>query len=540
MNEIFRDLRHEPTVGHAETRDTANREVTDAKIKEVILTFGCRVKAFDGRCGDNAEDESKWSTFPSQAQTTIREIEHDDSFEWERRFLDILINPDDVEEGWSEIALEPDIKEAIQQLIQQPTNTVMHSYGILKRGRIGGALLYGPPGTGKTHLARVLARESKAITICASAADLVGIYTGETEKAIQGLFNLGRMLSPCTIFLDEADALFRSRKSDDKSWERSQMNQLLHEMDGLKKSRSSPIVLLATNFPNDLDSAVLRRVPSRIHIGLPSSEALQQIFQIYLAEEMLHPDVNLCHLADRSQGYSGSDIQTVCIQAALICDTFIGNDTRRHIMNSHFDKAFQRSAPTVSKGALAKIKAFSKEYNPAALESKERIGKVILLTEHRVFDTRNVRLHVAMITCPGSTQTCFPLVEWKKSRVPIDKFLCSLIACRYASCLSYQRGVNPTAFWRCTLRTVDLNDWTTLYREFLSQADNCNAPKSPKFRLAMWYSSNSSRQGLRENSYSGAECSTKESESFWTGVLMDKAFAFEGNQEIDSRFNWGE
>ncbi|KAL9032092.1 MAG: hypothetical protein Q9180_006704, partial [Flavoplaca navasiana] len=119
VDEIFHDLRHEPTVGHAGDRDTENRQVTDVKIKEAILTFGCRFKALD-EWGDDAEDESKWSTFPSQVQTTIREIENDNSFEWERGFLDRLINPDDVEEGWSQIALEPDIKEAIQQLIHQP------------------------------------------------------------------------------------------------------------------------------------------------------------------------------------------------------------------------------------------------------------------------------------------------------------------------------------------------------------------------------------------------------------------------------------
>ena len=109
--------------------------------------------------------------------------------------------------------------------------------------------------------------------ICASAANIENKYVGETEKAIQGLFSLGRMLSPCTIFIDEADALFRSRKPDDRGWERSQMNQLLYEMDGLKKSKSPPFVPLATNFPRELDHAVLRRVPSRIHIGLPSPEA---------------------------------------------------------------------------------------------------------------------------------------------------------------------------------------------------------------------------------------------------------------------------
>ncbi|KAL8715309.1 MAG: hypothetical protein Q9225_006425 [Loekoesia sp. 1 TL-2023] len=374
MAEIVCNLRQDSKEGYTVDQCTEDGHVTDADTKEAILTFGRREKALEDWC-DSAEDEaraSKWSSFPSQAQLTIRKIEDDESFEWEQRFLNLLINPDDVGEGWSEIALDSDIKEAIQQLIHQPSNTGVHSYGILKRGRIGGALLYGPPGTGKTHLARVLAHESKAITICASAADIENEYVGETEKAIRGLFNLGRMLSPCTIFLDEADALFRSRKSNDRGWERSQINQLLHEMDGLKKHKSSPFVLLATNFPHDLDHAVLRRVPSRIHIGLPSPEARQQIFQICLADETLHPEVDLCHLVDQSQGYSGSDIQTVCVHAALICDTIVGGDAKRYLMKHHFDKAFQRSAPTVSKAALAGIKAFAKDNDPAAFEHMER------------------------------------------------------------------------------------------------------------------------------------------------------------------------
>ncbi|KAL8781988.1 MAG: hypothetical protein Q9213_005753 [Squamulea squamosa] len=550
--EIFRDLRHEPTVGHAGDRDTGNRKLTDAEIKKAILAFGYRAKALDEWC-DNAEDESKWSTFSPQAQNTIREIEDDDSFEWERRFLDRLINPDDVEEGWSEIALEPDIKEAIEQLIHQQQNTSKHSYGILKRGRIGGALLYGSPGTGKTHLARVLARESKSITICASAADIENTYVGETEKAIQGLFNLGRMLSPCTIFLDEADALFKSRNSDDRSWERSRLNQLLHEMDGLKKSRSPPFTILATNFPNDLDSAVIRRVPSRIHIGLPSLEARQQIFQISLVEEKLHPDVDLCHLAERSQGYSGSDIQTVCIQAALICDTFVGDDARRYITNTHFDMAFQRSAPTVSKRALAEIKAFSKEYNPAALESIEQMDKV---GRHPNM-TSQLRCKEGKMTGGGDD------LPWKHTKMPpigrveeienhaSDTGLNELespyeyfplqpdsMQIRVLSVLP--SGNNPDGFLRCTLRTVDLNDWTTVYREVLSRANDGGIPNLPKMHLAVWCYMCSFLQGDRLYYDPGAEYATEEGfQKLWTKFQYDN-FSLEGNHKISHRFNWGD
>ena len=454
-----------------------------------------------------------------------------------------------MEEGWSEIALEPDIKEAIQQLINQPTDTSRHSYGILKRGRIGGALLYGPPGTGKTHLARVLARESKSITICVSTADLESKYVGETEKAIRGLFNLGRMLSPCTIFLDEADGLFRSRKSDDRGWERSRINQLLQEMDGLKKSRSQPFTILATNFPNDLDSAVLRRVPSRIHIGLPSLKVRQQIFQIYLAEEELHTDVNLYHLAESSQGYSGSDIQTVCVQAALICDASTGDDARRRITNTHFDKAFRRSAPTVSKGALAKIKAFSEQYDPAALESRERVDKdcngTSCLRYEELRTTRGndylprkhtnlpptgkveeIEDHADSARLDGSESSYryFPL-QPDSTQIRVLSVL--------------PKGSQLDGFLRCTLRTVDLNDWTTRYRDVLDKVDNTNFPKAPRFRLGFWYQVNTMR-------YSGADCycPTKETmeelENFWTNLGLDKEFSFEKNQGFDSRFNWGD
>lgn len=367
LNEILCSLRCGLSKEDSRNRDTVEEQTAEAKIKAGILNFGRRKKAVDDWY-DKTKDESRWSDFPPHVQNTIRKIENDDSLEWERRFLELLINPNDVEEGWSDIALEPDIKDSIQKTIDQPTQTDKRSYGILKRGRIGGALLYGPPGTGKTHLARVLARESKTITICVSAAQIEDKYVGEAEKAIQGLFNLAHMLSPCTIFLDEADALLRSRSSDDRSWERSRVNQLLHEMDGFKKSESSPFVILATNLPNDLDPAVLRRVPARIHIGLPSFELRKDIFQISLKEEILHTDVDLDHLARRSEGYSGSDIQTVCVQAALLCDTFVGEDEKRCLRNVHFEKAMRRCAPTVSRGALDRIEGFSREYDPAALE----------------------------------------------------------------------------------------------------------------------------------------------------------------------------
>jgi len=564
-----------------------HRDSKEEHIKEAILRIGLREKALDDWC-DSAEDEaraSKWSTFPTQAQSTIRQIEKNYKFKWEQQFLDLLINPDDVEEGWSQIALEPDVKEAIVQLIHQPSNTGMHAYGILKHGRVGGALLYGPPGTGKTHLARVLARESKAIMICASAADIVNMYVGETEKAIQGLFSLGRMLSPCTIFIDEADALFRSRKSDDRGWERSQMNQLLYEMDGLKKSKSPPFVLLATNFPRELDHAVLRRVPSRIHIGLPSPEARRQIFQICFADEMLHPDVNLCHLVEKSRGYSGSDIQTVCVQAALICDTIVGDDDARRILKQwHFEKAFQRSAPTVSKTALTGIRAFAKEFDPATLDymgQEEDVGhmpsKISCLRCEERKNTRGRNYQPRKQETPLSSRPNGLDLGLESLETNSTEHGRSTTAARKAEevdsqvngaglgeleepyqytplkpdskqirVLSIQpkKGGSDVAdegLLRCTLTTVDLDDWTMLYREVSSRSRAAGLPTSPKYRLTLWHYLSAFREGFRNSKYSGSSHFYEDRfHEFWMRLSVNNDLPFEGIEEIDQRFNWGD
>ncbi|KAH8662382.1 P-loop containing nucleoside triphosphate hydrolase protein, partial [Xylariales sp. PMI_506] len=192
--------------------------------------------------------------------------------------------------------------------------------GILRNSRINGALLYGPPGTGKTHLARVLAHEYSAIMIHVSAAELEHKYVGETEKAIKATFNLGTMLYPSIIFIDEADSLFRKRHSEDGTYTRDRLNALLTQTDGLVKSKKQPFLLLATNNPGDLDEAVLRRVPGRLYIGLPSERARANLLALFLGGETVDADVQLKEIAALTGGFSGSDLHTLCVQTALVSE----------------------------------------------------------------------------------------------------------------------------------------------------------------------------------------------------------------------------
>ena len=234
-------------------------------------------------------------------------------------------------------------------------------------------MLYGPPGTGKTHLARVAAYEFSSVLISVSSADITDMYVGQTEKAIKGLFSLARKLSPCIIFIDEAESLFRQRQPGDRSWERDRVNQFLAEMDNLVKQENAPFVLLASNYPGQLDHAVLRRAPTRLYISLPYTAARERIIDIFLREEVLSSDVDIKGLAVATKGYSGSDIQSLCVHAALAAtaDNSVNGDGRRSIAKAHFEIALNRFTPTVSEVTLEPIRTFAKEFDQGGLRKMQ-------------------------------------------------------------------------------------------------------------------------------------------------------------------------
>lgn len=191
-------------------------------------------------------------------------------------------------------------------------------YGILATEKITGALLYGPPGTGKTLLAKAVAKESGSTVLEISGAQLLGKYVGESEKSVAAVFSLAQKLSPCIVFMDEADAILGSRDAfHDRGSHRQTLNQFLKEWDGLNDS--SVFVMVATNRPFDLDDAVLRRLPRRLLVDLPTEADRKEILRIHLKGEQLDESVNLDDLAKRTPFYSGSDLKNIVVSAALAC-----------------------------------------------------------------------------------------------------------------------------------------------------------------------------------------------------------------------------
>src|SRR5271170_8248496 len=131
-----------------------------------------------------------------------------------------------------------------------------------------------------------------------SAAEINDMYVGEGEKNVKALFSLAKKLSPCVVFIDEADALFSSRTSGhQRVSHRELLNQFLKEWDGMSNDSAGAFIMVATNRPGDLDEAVLRRLPRRLLVDLPVEKDREAILQIHLKDEILDGSISLATLA---------------------------------------------------------------------------------------------------------------------------------------------------------------------------------------------------------------------------------------------------
>jgi SpoVK/Ycf46/Vps4 family AAA+-type ATPase len=251
-------------------------------------------------------------------------------------------------------------------------------YGVLASDKIPGLLLYGPPGTGKTLLAKAVAKESGATVLEVSGAELNDMYVGEGEKNVKALFSLAKKLTPCVVFIDEADAVFSARGGGQRRVShRELLNQFLREWDGMSNDAGSAFILVATNRPFDLDDAVLRRLPRRLLVDLPTENDRLEILKIHLKDEILAEDVSLAKLAARTPFYSGSDLKNLSVAAALNCvreeneqaknhsgeDAFAHAETRS-LTAAHFERALDDISSSISEdmSSLKEIKKFDEQF----------------------------------------------------------------------------------------------------------------------------------------------------------------------------------
>lgn len=186
-----------------------------------------------------------------------------------------------------------------------------------------GVLLVGPPGTGKTLLAKAVAGEAEVPFFTISGSDFVEMFVGVGASRVRDLFRQAREKAPCIIFIDEIDAIGRTRGRNSiqggNDERENTLNQLLVEMDGFS-SEKGVILMGATNRPDVLDSALLRpgRFDRQIGIDRPDLNGREQIFRVHLKHIKIHEEINSEVLAEMTPGFAGAEIANVCNEAALI------------------------------------------------------------------------------------------------------------------------------------------------------------------------------------------------------------------------------
>ncbi|XP_056109560.1 spastin isoform X3 [Rhinichthys klamathensis goyatoka] len=258
---------------------------------------------------------SNAATASPQRKRDMKNLKNVDS-----KLANLILN-DIVDSGatvqFNDIAGQDLAKQALQEIVILPALRPELFTGLRAPAR--GLLLFGPPGNGKTMLAKAVAKESNATFFNISAASLTSKYVGEGEKLVRALFAVARELQPSIIFIDEIDSLLCERREGEHDASRRLKTEFLIEFDGVQSGGDERVLVMgATNRPQELDEAVLRRFAKRIYVALPTEETRLELLKNLLSKHR-NPlsQKELSQLARMTDGYSGSDLTSLAKDAAL-------------------------------------------------------------------------------------------------------------------------------------------------------------------------------------------------------------------------------
>ncbi|MGM0702042.1 MAG: ATP-dependent zinc metalloprotease FtsH [Pseudomonadota bacterium] len=230
-----------------------------------------------------------------------------------------LLSHDQVKTTFAEVAGCDEAKEEVEELVDflRDPSKFQRLGGTIPRG----VLMVGPPGTGKTLLAKSIAGEAKVPFFSISGSDFVEMFVGVGASRVRDMFEQAKKQAPCIIFIDEIDAVGRSRGAGmgGGNDEREQtLNQLLVEMDGFEANEGI-IVIAATNRPDVLDPALLRpgRFDRQVVVPLPDIRGREHILNVHLRKVPLADDVKPTLIARGTPGFSGADLANLVNEAAL-------------------------------------------------------------------------------------------------------------------------------------------------------------------------------------------------------------------------------
>ena len=248
-----------------------------------------------------------------------------------------LLSEDQIKTTFADVAGCDEAKDEVQELVE-----FLRDPGKFQRlgGKIPrGVLMVGPPGTGKTLLAKAIAGEAKVPFFTISGSDFVEMFVGVGASRVRDMFEQAKKQAPCIVFIDEIDAVGRSRGAGLGGGhdEREQtLNQMLVEMDGFE-ANDGVIVIAATNRPDVLDSALLRpgRFDRQVVVSAPDIRGREQILKVHMRKVPLGDDVDAKTIARGTPGFSGADLANLVNEASL----FAARASKRVVDMEEFEKA---------------------------------------------------------------------------------------------------------------------------------------------------------------------------------------------------------
>ncbi|PGH06804.1 hypothetical protein AJ79_06446 [Helicocarpus griseus UAMH5409] len=236
-----------------------------------------------------------------------------------------VVAPEDIPVSFNDIGGLEDIIEELKESVIYPL-TMPHLYSSTSSllSAPSGVLLYGPPGCGKTMLAKALAHESGACFINLHISTLTEKWYGDSNKLVNAVFSLARKLEPSIVFIDEIDAVLGTRRSGEHEASGMVKAEFMTHWDGLTSSSTSGqpqrvLILGATNRIQDIDEAILRRMPKKFPVTLPPTSQRLRILGLILKDTKIdRENFDLDFLVKAMSGMSGSDIKEACRDAAMV------------------------------------------------------------------------------------------------------------------------------------------------------------------------------------------------------------------------------
>lgn len=303
------------------THDAEREQHEQARLKAAANLR--RLDAVEDEDGYDSSEDSRGQRKKTRSRRPRREDLKLDQYE--SQIAMEVVAPEDIPVGFDDIGGLEDIIEELKESVIYPL-TMPHLYANKSSllAAPSGVLLYGPPGCGKTMLAKALAHESGACFINLHISTLTEKWYGDSNKLVRAVFSLARKLEPSIVFIDEIDAVLGQRRSGEHEASGMVKAEFMTLWDGLTSSDQSGIparimVLGATNRIQDIDEAILRRMPKKFPVSLPSRPQRRRILELLLKDTKIDPDnFNIEYLTRVMAGMSGSDIKEACRDAAMV------------------------------------------------------------------------------------------------------------------------------------------------------------------------------------------------------------------------------